>query len=348
MLQKTNGSIHDLGILKNPMELLRKKVLVTGASGFIGSHLVEELVKSGAEVRAFIHYNSRSDYGNLKFIDEEIRKEITILFGDIRDSFAIKTSVKSMDVIFHLAALIGIPYSYFAPQSYVDTNIQGTLNILQASLEEEVEKVIHTSTSEVYGTARYVPIDENHPLNAQSPYAATKIAADKLAESYYLSFGLPVATIRPFNTFGPRQSARAVIPTILTQLIAGGESIRIGSLSPVRDFNYVKDITRGFIAIAESDGTVGKVTNVGSGSGITVGEILERCFDLTGRRPEVTCDDDRVRPANSEVMELVCDNTKARKVTGWTPKYSLRDGLKETAEFIEKNLNLYRPELYQV
>jgi NAD dependent epimerase/dehydratase len=313
---------------------INKKVLVTGAGGFIGSHLVEELVISGANVYAFVHYNSRNDEGNLRFIDGKIRKEIHVLFGDIRDSFAVKKSVKQMNIIFHLAALIGIPYSYSAPQSYVDTNIQGTLNILQASLEEKLEKIIHTSTSEVYGTAKYVPIDENHPLNAQSPYAATKIAADKLAESYYLSFGLPVATIRPFNTFGPRQSSRAVIPTILTQLITANESISVGSLVPVRDFTYVKDTVRGFMAIAESNKTTGETTNIGTGTGVSVEEVLEHCFSVVGRRLSIVCESSRVRPDKSEVMRLICDNKK--------------DGLIETAKFVEENIDLYKPEVYTI
>lgn len=325
-----------------------KKVLITGAGGFIGSHLVEELATAGARVTAFVHYNSRSDEGNLKFLDSRIRNEINIVFGDIRDFFSVKRSVKSMDVIFHLAALIGIPYSYSAPQSYMDTNIQGTLNVLQASLEAGTGKVVHTSTSEVYGTARYVPIDENHPLNAQSPYSATKIAADKLAESFYLSFGLPVATIRPFNTFGPRQSARAVIPTILTQLISGTKEIRIGSLVPVRDFLYVKDTARGFMTVAESDKTIGEVTNVGTGIGVTIKEVLEECFHLTGRMPDILLDDSRIRPENSEVLKLVCNNNKAKNIMQWEPKYSLKDALSEVADFIKANLHLYKPETYNI
>ena len=325
-----------------------KKVLVTGAGGFIGSHLVEELVKAGAGVTAFVHYNSRSDEGNLRFLDSKMKEEINIVYGDIRDFFSIRKSSKSMDVIFHLAALIGIPYSYNAPQSYLDTNIQGTLNVLQAALEVGTGKVVHTSTSEVYGTARYVPIDEIHPLNAQSPYSATKIAADKLAESYYLSFDLPVATIRPFNTFGPRQSARAVIPTILIQLISGKEEIRLGSLTPVRDFLYVKDTARGFMAVAESDKTTGEVINVGTGVGVTVKDVFEECCSLTGRRPDIRVDDSRIRPENSEVFKLICNNEKAKRLMQWEPRYSLKDALSEVADFIRGNLNLYKPEIYNI
>jgi NAD dependent epimerase/dehydratase len=330
------------------MDWNKKKVLVTGASGFIGSHLVEELVCAGSKVRAFIHYNSRNDYANLNSIDEIYLNEIDLFPGDIRDPYIVRESLKEVDIVFHLAALIGIPYSYSAPQSYVETNIQGTLNVLQASLDEQVEKIINTSTSEVYGTAKYVPIDEVHPLNAQSPYAATKIAADKLAESYYLTFGLPVATIRPFNTFGPRQSARAVIPTVLTQLISGVKAINIGSLAPVRDFNYVKDTAKGFMAIAESENTVGEVTNIGSGIGITIGELLEKCFHLLGQRPEIISDDRRMRPVNSDIMRLVCNSKKAKKIAKWIPEFSLKEGLIKTIEFIEENPCLYNSDSYHI
>lgn len=321
-----------------------KKVLVTGAGGFIGSHLSERLILEGCHVVAMIHYDSRSDRSNLEFIDSTILREMEIRAGDIRDSHFINQLVKGREIVFHLAALIGIPYSYTAPSSFVETNIGGTLNVLQASLVAEVERVVHTSTSECYGTAKYIPIDENHPLQGQSPYAATKIGADKLAESFYLSFGLPVSTIRPFNTFGPRQSARAVIPTILSQLLTGRPELRLGSLEPVRDLNYVDNTIDGFLALACSEEAIGKVLNVGSGRGITIQELTVLAMKTVGREIPIRIDEERIRPQTSEVLSLVCDYTQAKEITGWSPAVTLEEGLKKTTQFIEKHLDLYRPE----
>jgi NAD dependent epimerase/dehydratase len=321
----------------NTMRYEGKRVLVTGAGGFIGSHLVETLAVAGAKVTAFVHYNSRNDHGNLSYVDAEIRNSTDIVFGDIRDPFMVKKVVQSQEIVFHLAALIGIPYSYHAPQSYVETNTLGTLNVLQGALETGVARVVHTSTSEVYGTAQYVPIDEKHPLQPQSPYAASKVGADSLAWSYFLSFGLPVSTIRPFNTFGPRQSARAVIPTILSQLTRRVETIRVGSLEPIRDFTYVKDLTQAFLAVAESDGAVGSVINVGSGTGVTIAELLDRCCAVSGYRPEIVVDEQRLRPESSEVMRLVCDNSRAATVVGWQPTRTLDEGLASTLQFVEEH-----------
>jgi NAD dependent epimerase/dehydratase len=325
-----------------------KKVLVTGAGGFIGSHLVEALAGAGAHVTAFVHYNARSDEGNLAHLEPSLRQSIDIVFGDVRDSFMIHRTVRGHDIIFHLAALIGIPYSYHAPQSYVDTNIHGTLNVVQAALEAGAGRVVHTSTSEVYGTAQYVPIDENHPLHPQSPYAASKVGADCVAQSYHLSFGLPVATIRPFNTFGPRQSARAVIPTILSQLVAKRKSLRIGSLTPIRDFTFVKDLVRGFLAVGESQDAVGQVTNVGSGKGVTIGEVVDICCRLAGQRPQVEADDHRIRPEHSEVERLVCDNSRAAATLHWQPQQSLEDGLAETLKFVESHAGAFQPQRYAI
>jgi NAD dependent epimerase/dehydratase len=325
-----------------------KRVLVTGAGGFIGSHLVEALAQAGAQVRALVHYNSRSSVGNLAFADAEIRKSVEIVFGDVRDPFMIKNAVQSREVVFHLAALIGIPYSYHAPQSYVETNIHGTLNVLEAARAAGVARVVHTSTSEVYGTAQYVPIDEEHPLQAQSPYAASKVGADSMAWSYFLSFDLPVAVIRPFNAFGPRQSARAVIPTILSQLAGRLPTLRVGSLAPVRDFTYVKDLARAFLCIGDADEAVGTVINVGSGAGVTIGELVDRCCRIAGHRPAINMDEDRVRPERSEVMRLICDNTKAASIAGWRPRYSLEDGLAETLRFVEEHAPAFQPTRYAI
>ena len=278
------------------MSLKQKKILVTGAGGFIGSHLTEELVKIGADVKAFVHYNSRNDWGLLEYLPDTIKNEVDFFSGDIQDSIAVRKAVKDIDVVFHLAALIGIPYSYIAPDSYINTNIKGTLNVMQACLEEGVEKVVHTSTSEVYGTANYVPIDEKHPLQGQSPYSASKIGADKIAESYNLSFNLPVATIRPFNTFGPRQSARAIIPTIISQALSSG-IIQLGSLTPLRDFTYVKDTVDGYIKIAESPKSIGEVINTGNGKSITIGELTEKIISLIDKPDvQISCDEKRIRP----------------------------------------------------
>ncbi|MBN2535090.1 MAG: GDP-mannose 4,6-dehydratase [Spirochaetales bacterium] len=324
-----------------------KKVLVTGSSGFIGSHLAEELVKQGAIVRAFVHYNSRNSYGNLELLDPEIFKNLEIITGDIIDPFFVEKAVSGCSIVFHLAALIAIPYSYIAPHCYVATNISGTLNIMEACLKGGVEKVIHTSTSETYGTARYTPIDEEHPMQGQSPYSASKIGADKIAESFHLSFNLPVATIRPFNTYGPRQSARAVIPAIISQALAGDE-IKLGSLDPVRDFTYVKDTARGFIAVAQSGDTTGKVTNVGTGKAITIGNLANIIIRIIGGNKRIITDKQRIRPGKSEVMELLCNNKKAKERAGWEPQYSIEDGLTETVEFIRCHQYLYKPDIYNV
>jgi NAD dependent epimerase/dehydratase len=334
--------------LEGEMEYAGKKVVVTGAGGFVGSHLVEELVNAGARVTALVHYNARSDIGNLAHIPTAARDATEIVFGDVRDPFLVQRVVKSQDVVFHLAALIGIPYSYHAPQSYVQTNIDGTLNVVQASLEAGVGRVVHTSTSEVYGTAQYVPIDEKHPLHPQSPYAASKVGADSMAQSYFLSFGLPVATIRPFITFGPRQSARAVIPTILSQLVSKQKSLRIGSLSPIRDFTFVKDLVRAFLLIGEEEKAVGTVTNVGTGKGVTIQEIVDCCCEITGAHPQIEVDDDRIRPEQSEVERLVCDNSRAAAILNWKPQHSLEHGLQATLEFIAANAAIYQPRRYAI
>jgi NAD dependent epimerase/dehydratase len=330
------------------VKLAGKKVLVTGGEGFVGSHLVEELVKMGATVTSFVFYNSQNKIGNLEFVPKDILDQVTIYTGDIVDFGAVKNAVKGQDVVFHLAALIAIPYSYKAPEAYVMTNVLGTLHVLQACREFNVQKLVHTSTSETYGSAIYTPIDEKHPLQAQSPYSATKIGADKMAESYYCSFNLPVATIRPFNTYGPRQSARAVIPTVICQALAGKKEIKLGSLSPVRDMNYVKDSVNGYIQIAESEAAVGQVINIGSGQGVTIGDLANKILELTGSRAKIVSDEARVRPEKSEVKQLLCDFSKAHKMFGYQPQYSLEQGLRETIEFVRDNLSLYRPEEYTI
>lgn len=322
-----------------------KSVLVTGAGGFVGSHLTEELVRIGARVKAFVHYNSRNEWGMLELLPRDILKELEIVTGDIQDPFFVRKIVRGYDVVFHLAALIAIPYSYVAPQSYVRVNVEGTLNLLQACLEAEVERVIHTSTSEVYGSAKYVPISENHPLNPQSPYASTKVAADKLAESYYLSFDLPLAIIRPFNTFGPRQSARAVIPAIIIQALAG-DIVRLGSLEPVRDLTYVKDTIQGFLSLAKSQECVGEVINIGTGQGVTVNELVLLISKILGKELHVVTEQERKRPEKSEVMKLICDCSKAKKILDWRPKHSLEDGLREVIAWIRENLSRYKMEIY--
>ncbi len=330
------------------MDWKGKKVLVTGSEGFIGSHLVERLVELGADVTAFVLYNSFNNWGWIDSLDAGVRKQLRIVTGDVRDEKCVKLALEGRDVVFHLAALIAIPYSYSAPFSYVDTNIKGTLNILQASLDNSVGKLVHTSTSETYGTAQYVPIDEKHPLQGQSPYSASKIGADMLAESYYRSFNLPVATIRPFNTFGPRQSARAVIPTIITQVLSGVSEIKLGSLLPTRDFCYVKDTVEGFIKIAESSETIGTVTNIGTGKEISIGELANSIIRVIGRDVKVVSDDQRLRPKFSEVERLCADNTKALSITSWKPRYSLEQGLEETIEWMKKNLHHYKTDIYNV
>jgi NAD dependent epimerase/dehydratase len=322
-----------------------KKILITGAGGFIGSHLTEELVRRGAWVRAFVHYNALGRRGWLD--TSTLKDEIEVVAGDIADRDSVRSAVSGVDVVFHLAALIGIPYSYQAPSSYVQTNIVGTLNVLQSALEQGVERVVHTSTSEAYGTAQYVPIDEVHPLQGQSPYSATKIGADKLAESFHRSFGLPVATIRPFNTYGPRQSARAVIPTIIMQALTKPE-INLGNLVPTRDLNFVKDTADGFIKVAESAATLGEVINIGTGKEISIGDLVKLILEIMGLDLPIRSDDQRIRPDASEVDRLCAENTKAHELAGWTPKSTLREGLAETIAWIKENLETYRPNIYSV
>ncbi len=325
-----------------------KKVLVTGADGFIGSHLTEELVKKGYEVRAFAYYNSFNTWGWLDTLPEDIMKHVDVFTGDIRDPNGVRTAMQGMDEVFHLAALIAIPFSYHSPDSYVDTNIKGTLNVLQAARDLDIQKIMVTSTSEVYGTAQYVPIDEKHPYQGQSPYSATKIGADRLAESFYRSFDLPVVIVRPFNTYGPRQSARAVIPTIITQLLAGKEEIRLGSLTPTRDFNYVKDTAAGFIAIAESDKTVGEEINIATGTEISIGDLAGEIISQINPAAKIVCDEDRLRPDKSEVNRLLGDNTKIRALTDWEQKYTFSQGVAETIEWLRANLDKYKTDIYNV
>lgn len=336
------------------MNLKGKKVLVTGADGFIGSHLTEHLVRLGADVRAFVYYNSFNSWGWLDEAGEDIKQSLDVFAGDIRDPHGVRTAMKDCDVVMHLAALIAIPYSYHSPDTYVDTNIKGTLNVLQAARELGTERVVHTSTSEVYGTARFVPITEAHPLQGQSPYSASKIGADQMAQSFFASFGTPVATIRPFNTYGPRQSARAVIPTIITQVASGARALKLGAMHPTRDFNYVQDTVRGFVAVAECDAAVGQVLNVGSNYEITVGDTARLIAELMGRDVEFTSDEQRLRPAGSEVERLWADNTRVRELTGWTPQYpgieGLRRGLQETIAWFGNpdNLRRYKAGLYNI
>lgn len=330
------------------MNLEGKNVLVTGACGFIGSHLVERLVELGALVKGFVHYNSFNSWGWLENLPEEKLRKVEVVTGDVRDFHCVRRAMSETELVFHLAALIAIPYSYVAPESYVDTNIKGTLNVLQAAREIGVSKVIHTSTSEVYGTAQYVPIDEKHPLQGQSPYSATKIAADMLALSFYHSFDLPVVICRPFNTYGPRQSARAIIPTIITQLMDGYKEIRLGALHPTRDLNYVKDIVEGFIAMAEAPDVIGEVINLGSNQEISVGKLAEKIIDLIGSSVEITSDSDRLRPENSEVQRLMADNSKAKHLLGWEPKYDMETGLRETIQWFEQNRHNYKAGIYNV
>ena len=323
-------------------------VLVTGADGFIGSHLTEMLVTKGYKVKALSQYNSFNNWGWLENI--KCKDMIEVLTGDIRDPFYCKYITKDVDVIFHLAALIAIPYSYIAPASYVDTNIQGTLNICQAAKENGNIRVIHTSTSEVYGTAQYVPIDEEHPLQPQSPYSATKIAADAMAMSFYNSFELPVTIARPFNTYGPRQSARAVIPTVITQIANGAKELKLGDLSPTRDFNYVEDTCRGFIAIAEESKTIGQTINIGSNFEISISDTLDLIKELMGSNINLVTDKQRIRPNSSEVFRLWCDNTKIEKLTGFKPQIDIREGLQKTIDWIiqPNNLRGYKSEIYNV
>lgn len=324
-----------------------KKILVTGSAGFIGSHLTEALVKNNYKVKALVHYNSFRSIGNLNFVNKSVLKDIEIIFGNVEDFSFMKKISRGIDIIMHLAALIGIPYSYEAVSSYIDTNIIGAQNILQAALENNVGQVIHTSTSEVYGSAEYIPIDEKHPQKAQSPYSATKIAADKLAESYWRSFGLPVSIIRPFNTYGPRQSARAVIPTIIMQIIHKVPKVFIGSDFPIRDFTYVDDTVRAFISLIGNKKSIGQVINVGSGKGISVKELGDLiCNVLRNKKIKITSVKERIRPQKSEVERLVCNNKKAKELLGWQPKVNLEAGLKKVIQFINENKEYYREKEY--
>jgi len=323
---------------------MSSSVLVTGAAGFIGSHLTELLVEQGYRVRALVHYNSRNDWGWLE--DSPVAKDIEVALGDVRDYDAIYRAMQGCHAVFHLAALIGIPFSYEAPLSYVRTNVEGTYNVLEAARQLSLDEVIVTSTSETYGTAQYVPVDERHPLVGQSPYSASKIAADQLALSYHRSFGLPVKIVRPFNTYGPRQSARAVVPTIAVQILCGMRELRLGNLRPTRDLTYVKDMTRGFHEIFRNDASRGEITNVGTNTEISVGELVETIARLLRVDVTVVQDDQRVRPAASEVESLRCDNAKLLRLTGWRPLHTLEQGLAETIEWLKRHQARYRPELY--
>jgi NAD dependent epimerase/dehydratase len=331
-----------------------KRVLVTGADGFIGSHLVEALVARGVQVRAFVFYNSFNSWGWLDHAPERVRKSIEVFAGDVRDPHGVRKALTGCDTVLHLAALIGIPYSYHSPDAYVDTNVRGTLNVLQAARDLGVERVVHTSTSEVYGTARFVPITEEHPLQGQSPYSATKIGADQLALSFHRSFGTPVAVVRPFNTFGPRQSARAIIPSIIVQLANGAARLKLGSLEPSRDLSFVSDTVRGFIAVAESARAIGEVINIGNGFEISMGELARTIAELMRQSPVIEQDAERVRPAQSEVQRLLADNRRAAELAGWKPEYQglagLKKGLAQTIEWFKNpdNLRCYKADLYNI
>lgn len=330
------------------------KVLVTGADGFIGSHLTEQLIRQGYDVRAFTYYNSFNSWGWLDYASQDIKSQFDIFTGDIRDPYGVKQAMKGCSHVLHLASLIAIPYSYYSPDTYVDTNIKGTLNVVQAARELEVEKIVHTSTSEVYGTAQYVPIDENHPLQGQSPYSASKIGADQIALSFYRSFNTPVSIIRPFNTYGPRQSARAVIPTIISQLASGKTTIKLGAVSPTRDFNYIKDTVNGFISVMLSSKSLGEVINIGSNYEVSIGETANLIAEIMGVNLSIETDEQRLRPEKSEVERLWADNSKALKLLGWIPQYAdkegLKRGLRETIGWFTdpKNLSQYKADVYNV
>jgi len=325
-----------------------KKVLITGADGFIGSHLTEQLVKNEADVRAFVYYNSFDFWGWIDDFDEEVKERIDVFPGDIRDPGRVMDAVKGREVVFHLASLIAIPYSYYAPDSYVQTNVGGAVNVLNACRKHGVTKVVHTSTSEVYGTAQYVPIDEKHPLQGQSPYAASKIGADMLAQSFYLSYGLPVIIVRPFNTYGPRQSTRAVIPAIITQLLDGQREIKLGALHPTRDFNFVLDTVSGFLALAQCDASIGKVVNVGSGREIAIGDLADLLFQVTGIEGKIEIENRRLRPENSEVDRLLCDASLAFDLCGWRPAFTLEQGLAETVLWLKEHLQFFQSKRYAI
>lgn len=324
------------------------KVLVTGADGFIGSHLVERLIEEGKQVRAFVYYNSFNSWGWLDSFPKEKLKEIEIFTGDIRDPNGVREAMKGIDEVYHLAALIAIPFSYHSPDSYVDTNIKGTLNVLQAGRDFGTKRLLITSTSEVYGTAQYVPIDEKHPYQGQSPYSATKIGADRLAESFYRSFEMPITIVRPFNTYGPRQSARAVIPTIITQLLSGAKEIKLGALSPTRDFNYVKDTAEGFVRIAKSDRTIGEEINIATQQEISIGELADEMIRQINPQATILCEEERLRPEKSEVNRLLGSNEKMKSLTDWTPRYTLAEGLSETIAWMKENLHRYKSDIYNI
>jgi len=332
------------------LELSGKKILITGADGFIGSHLVEALLKKDCHVKAFVFYNSFNSWGWLDTLSKEALKSIEVVIGDIRDSNGIRNEAKGVDIIFHLAALTAIPFSYHSPDSYIDTNVKGTLNVLQASRDYNSERIIITSTSEVYGTAKYVPIDEKHPLQGQSPYSASKIGADKVAESFYRSFSTPVTIARPFNTYGPRQSARAVIPTIVTQSLCKRRDIHLGSLTPTRDLSYVSDTCNGLIALAECDEAIGREVNIGSGQEISINNLANLIIDIIGVDASVISDENRVRPENSEVERLVCNSGLLHQLTGWKPEVTINEGLAKTIEWFEDedNLKKYKSEIYNI
>ena len=324
-----------------------KQVLVTGAGGFIASHLVERLVTERAQVRAFVRYNSRGDAGLLRRLPEHVFSKVDIVAGDLRDAEAVRAAMKDVDTVFHLGALIAIPYSYLHPREVIDTNVMGTLNVMMAARDLGTRRVVHTSTSEVYGTAQYVPIDEKHPLQGQSPYSASKIGADKIAESFYRSFNVPVVTIRPFNTYGPRQSARAVIPTIITQVLTRDE-VHLGSLDPSRDFTFVLDTVEGFLRGAQAEGVLGEEINLGNDATITIGELCELIFKILGKSPQIVTESQRKRPEKSEVLRLQASYKKAKSLLDWEPKVSLEAGLRKTVEWLEAHLDLYKPDQYTV
>lgn len=324
------------------------KILITGADGFIGSHLTEALVMEGHQVKAFALYNSFNTWGWLDTLPKEIINEIEVFTGDVRDPNGVREAMKGMEEVYHLAALIAIPFSYHSPDTYVDTNIKGTLNVLQAARDIDISRLLITSTSEVYGTAQYVPIDELHPFQGQSPYSATKIGADRLAESFYRSFNMPVTIVRPFNTYGPRQSARAVIPTIITQLLSGKEEIELGALSPTRDFNYVKDTANGFIEIAKSKNTIGEEINIATQQEISIGQLAEELIRQINPNAKIICDEQRLRPEKSEVNRLLGSNEKIMRLTNWKPNYTFEQGLAETIEFFKENLDKYKADIYNI
>lgn len=324
------------------------KILITGAGGFIPSHVVEKCVEKGYQVKAFVHYNSMNNWGWLDTFDKNVLDSVEVFTGDIRDPNGVRVAVEGCDIVLHMAALIAIPYSYHSPDSYVDTNIKGTLNVLQAARDLQPKRVLVTSTSEVYGTAKYVPIDENHPYQGQSPYSATKIGADRLAESFYRSFNLPVTIVRPFNTYGPRQSARAIIPTIITQLLAGKNEIKLGSLTPTRDFNYVKDTANGFLKIAESNNTIGEEINIATQKETSIGDVARIAIEIINPKAKIVSDEVRIRPEKSEVNRLLGSNEKIKKLTKWKEEYSLEKGLTETIKWIRENINKYKIDIYNI